>query len=115
MSDHIVPSTTRPNGIPLQALVTNQVRRNITSAGELCDAGKGFEIHMHAQGAFIYPCGTLPFSPKQVVAEAVRPPGGLYMLPPVSCLQAAKRAVTPKSTTSKISATSNMLNSKSYS
>jgi hypothetical protein len=35
------------------------------------------------------------------------------MFPPLSCLEAAKRAVTPKCTTSTSSATSNMLNSKS--
>jgi hypothetical protein len=75
MSNHTVPSTILKKGIPLQALVTPQVRRNITSAGEVCDVGKGFEIHMHSHGALIYPSGTLPIvDTKLVVAEAIRPP-----------------------------------------
>ena len=59
---------------------------------------------MHAQGAYIYPRGTLPISPDKCVAEAVRPPihGGLYMFPPVAHLQSAKRVVNLKSPTSKV-------------
>jgi hypothetical protein len=112
MSEHTVPSAILKKGIPLKALISPQIRRNITSAGEICDAGKGFEIHMHSHGAEIYPSGTLPIvDPKLIVAEAIRPPGGLYMFPPLESLEAAKRAVTPNCTTSKNSATSNMLNS----
>ena len=108
MSEHTVPSAILKKGIPLNALISPQIRRNITSAGEICDSGKGFEIHMHSRGAEIYPSGTLPIvDPKLIVAEAIRPPGGLYMFPPLKSLEAAKRAVTPNCTTSKNSATFN--------